>query len=1111
MNLVEASTRRRVTVAMFTITAVLFGLIGLQRLNVNLLPDLSYPTLTIRTELTGAAPAEIETLLSEPVEEVLGVVKNVRVVKSVSRTGQSDVTLEFAWGTDMDGAAQEVREKLELLQLPLEATRPLLLRFNPSTEPILRVALRAADGASAATPAPADAPATDAPAPADGARLADQVITAPRGSIDAPDRIDLLRSIRRHADDELQKRLEPIPGVAAVKISGGLEDEVQVEIDQQKLAQLRLDVNLVIERLRAENVNVSGGRLDEASQRFLVRTMNQFATTAQMQGLLITVIDGVPVKLEDIATVTQGWKEREAIIRVAGEEAVEIAIYKEGDANTVAVADAAQRALKRLESSLPPGTKLEVVDDQSRFIRSAISEVQFAALLGGLLSVLVIYCFLGDAWATLVISLSLPVSIIASFFLMQQLGISLNVMSLGGIALATGMVVDNAIVVLENAQRLRAQGMGATEAAIRGTTEVSMAISASTFTHVAVFLPLVFVEGIAGQLFRDQALTVSFAMLISLVVALTLIPMLATLREKAFDGFGHDTELAAKQARPPGRIGKLFALLLRPLVIVAVLLGRLLGLLLEPLKRLVVAGQDALAAFYDRILPAALARPALVLGIGVASLVGAGLLVPRLGLELIPEFAQGQLKLELKLPPGTPLAQTDAVVARIQREARGVEGIAQVYAVSGSGTRLDANPTESGENIGRFTIQLAPGVSREEEPRIINALREVTSTIPGADVRFSRPELFSFATPLEIEISGYELDQLKAASGRVAEQMRASPRFADVKSSLEQGAPELRIYFDQDKLASIGLTTRQAADQIVRKVRGEVATKYSFRDRKIDVLVRARAEDRASVQAVRELVVNPDSPNPLPLSAVARIELTEGPAEIRRADQERVAIVAANLAQGDLGSAVQELEAMLAAEPLAAGVMARVAGQSEEMDSSFQSLLFALALAIFLVYLVMASQFESLLHPFVILFTIPLALVGAVLALWVTASTVSIVVFIGLIMLVGIVVSNAIVLIDRVNQKRSEGLSKQAALLEAGRARLRPIVMTTVTTLIGFLPMALGIGEGAEVRAPMAITVIGGLTVSTVLTLVVIPVLYNLLDRRETLPARRATLLEAGA
>lgn len=1106
MKLVEASTRRRVTVAMFTITAVLFGLIGLQRLNVNLLPDLSYPTLTVRTELTGAAPGEIETLLSEPVEEVLGVVKNVRVVKSVSRTGQSDVTLEFAWGTNMDASAQEVREKLELLRLPIEASRPLLLRFNPSTEPILRVALRGAERDAAA-------PAATLPAPdEDGVvRLADAVITAPRGSLDARSNIELLREIRRFADDELQKRLEPIPGVAAVKVSGGLEDEIQVEIDQQKLAQLKIDVSRVIERLRAENVNISAGRLDESSQRFLVRTMNQFANTAQMQELLVAVVDGVPVKLGDIATVTQGWKEREAIIRVAGEEAVEIAIYKEGDANTVAVADAVQRALKRLERTLPPATRLELVDDQSRFIRASIREVQFAALLGGLLAVLVIYCFLGDAWATLVISLSLPVSIVACFFLMQQLGISLNVMSLGGIALATGMVVDNAIVVLENTQRLRAQGLGAMDAAIRGTSEVSMAITASTLTFVAVFLPLVFVEGIAGQLFRDQALTVSFAMLISLVVALTLIPMLSTLRERRSDEYAADPVLDAQRAAAPGWIGRIVALLLRPVVMLAVLLGRALRLALEPLKRSVVAGQDALAAAYDRVLPIALARPALVLGSAVLALAGSLLLVPRLGVELIPEFAQGQLKLELKLPPGTPLAQTDAVVADIQRGALGVAGVAQVYAVSGSGTRLDANPTESGENIGRFTIQLAPGVGRNQEPAVIEGLRAITSRIPGAEVRFSRPELFSFATPLEVEISGFDLNQLREAAGRVATQMRASPRFADVKSSVEQGAPELRIHFDQDKLAAIGLTTRQAADQVVRKIRGEVATKYSFRDRKIDVLVRARTEDRASVQAVRELVVNPGSPNPLPLASVARIELTEGPAEIRRADQERIAVIAANLAQGDLGSAVRELETMLAAEPLAAGVIARVAGQSEEMDSSFRSLLFALALAIFMVYLVMASQFESLLHPFVILFTIPLALVGAILALWVTGSTISVVVFIGLIMLVGIVVSNAIVLIDRVNQKRYAGMSKYEALLEGARARLRPIVMTTVTTLFGFLPMALAVGEGSEIRAPMAITVIGGLLFSTLLTLLVIPVLYHLLDRREHLPERRISLREVEA
>ena len=1091
MNLIRLATERRVTIAMVTIALVLFGLIGLSRLKVNLLPDLSYPTLTVRTEYVGAAPAEIENLISEPLEETLGVVKNLTRIRSVSRTGQSDVILEFAWGTDMDTASMDVREKLELIQLPLDVKKPLLLRFDPSTEPVLRLALDTGDSD------------------------ADQAA---------------LTELRRYAEEDLKKRLEPIEGVAAVKVSGGLEDEIQVEIDQNRLKQLNLDVNLVIQRLRAENINISSGRLDEASQCYLVRTINQFGTLAEM-GEMIVSATGVPVKLKDVATIVQGHKERQAIIRSDGREAVEIAIYKEGDANTVSVAEAVIKGLDRLKDELPEGARLTTVDDQSLFIKSSIREVVDAAVIGGLLSILVIFLFLGEAWATVVIALSLPVSIIATFFFMQQFGIGLNVMSLGGIALATGMVVDNAIVVLENVRRLRDQGLGVIEAAVKGTSEVGMAITASTFTHIAVFLPLVFVEGIAGQLFGDQALTVTFAMIISLFVAVTLIPMLASLGEKRTTmSYEHPLPATGPRHWLMGnrpRLDRGRFLLLPLWAVLAVLrgvmfslgkllfgivwalrrvfrwLGKLFGVVLNPMARFTMAFFDASLRVYDRLLPFSLRNPALILGTALASLAVAIALVPRLGVELIPEFAQGRLQVDLKLPVGTPLARTDALVGGLYQHSETVEGIDHVFATAGTGARLDANPTESGENIGKLLLTLAPHTPRSAEPAIVEGLRAYTDALPGTEAKFSRPQLFSFDTPLEVEISGYDLDLLKQASERVTARMRQESIFADVKNSQEQGAPEVRIYFDQEKIASLGLTTRQVADQVVQKVRGEVATRYSFRDRKIDVLVRATEPDRDSVDAVRRLIVNPGSPTPVPLDAVARVEITEGPAEIRRIDQERVAVISASL-RGDLGAAVKVAQAIVDENLLPPGTTARVAGQSEDLDQSFRSLLLALGLAVFMVYLVMASQFESLLHPFLILFTIPLALVGAVFSLWITGTTLSIIVFIGLIMLVGIVVSNAIVLIDRVNQLRAHGMEKRQALAEGARTRLRPIIMTTITTLFGFLPMALGLGDGAELRQPLAITVIGGLIFSTLLTLVVIPVLYDVVDRRQVYKQPRA-------
>jgi len=502
------------------------------------------------------------------------------------------------------------------------------------------------------------------------------------------------------------------------------------------------------------------------------------------------------------------------------------------------------------------------------------------------------------------------------------------------------------------------------------------------------------------------------------------------------------------------------------------------------------------AAAYHRMLPRAIERPAPILVASLLLFVASMALIPTLGLDLIPQLQQGRFETLMKMPPGTPLAETDALVRQVQAAHAKDGPVQSIYGVSGVGTRLDANPTESGENIGRILVSLKPGAGNAGEREEMAALRRTLAGQPGVEVKFSRPQLFSFATPLEIEIAGYDLDVLRRAGQDLSQRLQSSDRYVDVKSSVEQGYPEVQIRFDQDRTAALGLTTRQIADQVVRKIRGEVATRYSYRDRKIDVLVRATEADRSSVEDIRNLIVNPQSERPVTLDAVAEVIATEGPSEINRSDQERVAIVSANLAYGDLGTAVAEVERMLRERPLAAGVDVRIGGQSEELKASVDSLIFALSLAIFLVYLVMASQFESLLHPFVIMFTIPLAAVGAVLALKLSGNALSVVVFIGLILLVGIVVKNAIVLIDRINQLREEGVPKRAAIAQAAESRLRPIIMTTLTTLLGFAPLAFAGGDGAEVRAPMAITVIGGLTVSTLLTLVVIPIVYDLMDRR---------------
>ena len=1055
-RLIEIATERRVTIVMLMVAIALFGMVSLSRLKLNLLPDISYPTVTIRTELTGAAPVEVENLLTKPIEEAVGVIRNVRLVRSVSRSGQSDVTLEFLWGTDMDIAGVDVREKLDILTLPLEASRPLLLRFDPSSEPIMRLGLLYKEGGNAS-----------------------QETAEAR-----------LKTLRRLAEDRIKTDLEAEEGTAAVKVSGGLEDEIEIRVDQQKLSQLGISIDQIAARIRAENVNLSGGRLEEGNQRYLVRTLNEFQTVDEFRDAIVAYVVERPVYLRDVATVERGYKEREAITRVRGRESVELAVYKEGDANTVQVANKISARLDTVNEALPDDIELITIYDQSKFIAASVDDVKNAAFLGGIIAIIVLYGFLRDSRATTITGIAIPVSVIGTFLLMYLNDVSLNIMSLGGIALAVGMLVDNSIVVLENIVRKKEQGEGIVEAAQNGTSEVAGAVVAATLTTIAVFFPMVFISGIAGQLFRDQALTVTFALVFSLIVALTLIPMLASLG--ADNRYHNESEITS-----PNWFTKGVAFVVRMLAYVFVGVKWVFWVMLWLPSWILQRLYHAIAAVYPGLLRWSLQhRLAVILG---ASLIFAGTmsLLPRLGTELIPQLSQGEFNVDLRLAPGAPLAETDRAIQAAQSATTDIDAVALDYSVAGTGNRLDANPVDAGENTGTLSIALNPGAGRAEENAAMDAMRAELSRLPGVQYEFSRPALMTFASPLQIEVSGYDLEGLARVSGLVIQEMSASDRFTDIKTTVERGNPEIQIVFDQERAAKLGLAVRDIADRVVANVRGELATRYTWRDKKIDVLVRSVDTRESSVEEIRRLIVNPASDRPVSLDAVANISISQGPAEIRRVAQERVAIITANVAYGDLGAAAVEAGSIINRTPMPNGITAIVSGQSEEMQESFQSMQFALALAIFLVYLVMASQFESLVHPFVILFTIPLALVGAVLALFVTGTTINIVALIGVIMLAGIVVNNAIVLVDLINQLRAQGRERFDAIMEAGSARLRPILMTSLTTALGLLPMAIGFGEGSEVRAPMAITVIGGLLVSTFLTLVVIPVVYSLLDRKQ--------------
>lgn len=1071
MSIIDTAIKRPVTVWMATFAIILFGLVGLSRLAVNLLPELSYPTLTVRTLYTGAAPNEIEQLVSKPIEEAVGVVKGLRKISSVSKSGQSDVLLEFEWDVNMDITSLEVREKLDLISLPLDVDKPLILKFNPSLDPIIRLGLQLST-------------------PADAQISADQIrLTAMRG----------------FGEYELKRHLESLDGVASVKLGGGLEQQYHVLVDQHKLSQLSLSSEQVSQMIARENINVSAGKLIEGNTQYLVRTLNQFNHISEIGQLVIYQQDDTIIYLKDIADIKDTFKERTDVTRINAQEAVELAIYKEGDANTVAVANRVKSKLASLQSLGGDKYNISLVYDQSTFIDNAISEVKSAAIIGGLLAIIVLYLFLRSVIPTLIISVSIPVSVIATFNLMYANDISLNIMSLGGIALATGLLVDNAIVVLENIARYKEQGYHTIEAARRGTKEVSGAIITSTLTTLAVFVPLIFVEGVAGQLFFDQAMTVTFALLASLLVALSLIPMLASREIKTQEAtISADTEpfkmLTKKQkiksiVQWPLRV--FFVLL--PMLITRITLTlfhsvvKLLGILMKPLTGGFNRLFDRLLSVFSKVLSATIKRPITTVFITLIFAGSSLIVVPKLGVELLPPLAQSEFYLELELSPGSPLASTDQAINSIATALVDDKRIKSTYSLTGRGSLMTSDASKGGEHQARLQVIVNDA---NDELAVMQKVRDIAASVVGANNQITRPELFTLSKPLSIELASYDLAALKNYSEQLTQKMATGDEFVDVINSLRAGQPELAIHFNQDKIASLGLNTPQIARLIAVKIGGSVASKYTLFDRKIDILVRSELEDRNSIEDLSSLIINPQSKRPIPLSSIASIEQTIGPAQINRINQQRVAVITANINVGDQNSALVSANQLIESLHLPLNVTATFGGQSEEMAQSFNSMLLALGLAIFLVYIVMASQFESLLHPLLILCSVPLAGAGSVLGLYLTGTNISIIVFIGLIMLSGIVVNNAIVLVDRINQLRTQGIDKVVAIKQAAQSRFRPIVMTTLTTTLGLLPLAIGLGEGSELRAPMAITVIFGLMVSTLLTLIVIPVLYQLFDRK---------------
>ncbi|MBN1222708.1 MAG: efflux RND transporter permease subunit [Candidatus Aminicenantes bacterium] len=1015
MKIVKFSINRPVTVFMFAVAAVIFGSISYSRLNLNLLPKISYPTLTIQTEYPGTAPSEIENIISKPIEETCGVVDNVVRISSISRAELSEVTVEFAWHTNMDFATLKLREKLDFLRLPTGATKPIILRYDPNEEPIMKLGLT--------------------------------------GDTD-------LASIRYIAEREVKQALESIEGVAACSISGGLEDEIHIDINEQKLSLLNIPITTVANRLAQENINLSAGILKQKDSQYLVRTINQFQTVEEIKDIIIDRRGNVQITLGSIADVYRGHKERKVISRINGRECIEAAIYRAADANTVSVANAVTERLKTVQENILKPRKMDylIITNQAKFIKNTIQEVKQTALIGGILAIMVLLYFLKNFRSTLIIGAAIPISIIITFFLMYTSKITLNIISLGGLALGIGMLVDSSIVVLESIQRYRENGESPYDAALKGTSEVAGAVTASTFTTVAVFFPIVFVEGIAGQLFKDMALTVTYSLLAALAVSLTLVPMLsASLRRKE-----------SKERLSKG-----------------------LKILFKPFDRV----YDQIYVSYKKAQDVTFARRKIIVGIVVALFFLCIFLSLFMGRELIPGISQGEFLINVEFRPGTSLKENAAIIGDMSEVLKKYEDIESIYELIGRGSRGGISFQEERENLSEFTIRLKSGILGKKEDRIMARVRTDLGKFLTTKIKVYKPRLFSFKAPLEIVVAGNDLDSIKEVSDALLEKLRGIAGIIDTKSSMEEGYPEIQIIFNRAVLASQNMTINTVGTQIRNKIEGDVATRFIESDREVDIRVRLSEDSRDRIEKIERINVRNGMDVMVPLKALAEIRIMEGPAEIRRILQQKSAVITGNISGISLNDAKQKVMTAAAAIAVPLDTSIYLAGQSMEQDVAFSSMIFAIFLAVFLVYLVMASQFESFKKPFIIMFTIPLGVIGVVIVGLVFSMSVNVIVLIGLIILSGIIVNNAIVLVDYIGKLQKEGMPKMEAIKTAARVRWRPILMTTITTVLGLLPMALDFKEGFEIRIPLALTLIGGLIFGTFLTLIFIPLVYSIAVR----------------
>ena len=1005
MNLSNLAVRRPVTTSMFFLALLIFGTISLLRLPIDILPEITYPAITVVTTYEGAGPQEVERLITERIEKRVSTIENVKEIRSTSDEDTSTVTVYFNWGTDLAEAANEIREQIDRIRrfLPEDADDPFLYKYDPSSRAILYISLTG---------------------PLHPSRLRDL------------------------ADDRIRYDIEQIEGVAAVDIWGGLEREIQVEVNRGKLRSIGLSIDALVKILEAENLSLPGGRLETGRREWLVRPLGEFSKLEDIENIIVAIRQGRPIYLKQVADVRDGFKELRRHMRIKGEPGVMVAVRKRSGSNTVQVSDRVLRVLPGLKRELPEGVTLSLLIDTADFIRKSIQQVKQVAFIGGILAIVVLFAFLRNLRSTLIIATSIPIAIWSTFFLLEGMGLTINMMSLGGLALGIGMILDSSIVVLENIFRHREEGKGAKEGALEGSNEVGMAITASTLTTICVFLPLLFLKGIEGVMFKQMALTVTFSLAAALVVALSLIPMLSS-------------RLLRVERKEAGVVRARFYE------------GYMKGLGWSLKHRKTVLGGSLL----------------------LLSLAFWGLHLKGVGTELLPEMDEGVINGVIEMPVGTRLGLTDRATREVEKTLlRDIPEMKGMFARSGTHWRGGG-----GSHMGFFRAYLVKKKDRKRSTKeIVAALRPVLAGIPDAKVRISEGRAMysrilggGREERLEIDIRGYDLDTGKALAEEIVSRIRRVNGVIDPRISLEDNRPELKIEIDRSKAATMGLPISRILQVVHTNIEGTVASRYREGGDEFDILVRLREEDRGRHEDILNIFITGPGGKEMSLKGFATITEGKGPAKIERRGQQRLITVMAGIYGRDLGHIVRDIGERIRDLELPRNFRLDFASEYEKQREAFGGLLFAIGLAIVLVYMVMASQFESLTEPFVIMFTVPFASIGVILAIIVLNMNVTIPVFIGGVLLIGIVVNNGIVMIDYINRlRKKEHPLREAILIGAGR-RLRPILMTTLTTSLALVPMALGIGEGSEMNAPLARVVIGGLLISALFTTFFVPTLYG--------------------